>query len=372
MARKQTTKKHGTKRRRSPTPRGEGVSDPPHGQQADMDSVVENFIPMQTTETIEERIERLRAELPEGYDIFSTEGMIDFGSSDIGADEEPEPQAAPLAIPEPLKPAPYFGRRVQFEKESPWVTELAEGRPLSLMTPAFLLPTPKSIEDDLKKIKAMGRDLPSQFWRLCSQAKTGANPALRNAAGRAVANIVDALLDSWPSKETYQTCITARIRQIKKDNEGFKQRWNDELHRRGVTKNRGDKDKPLERFVRDGEQRLAALSGEVIHAMLGGEHPSAMKVAKILAKWMQAIPGLMKKVEEEKHQQYSLTGRWDIGVMVDEAKLANVEDYFNQVFKPALESGLWRKLDYLGERKFSDHQGIMLTILRKELATNGY
>ncbi|MFZ4764934.1 MAG: hypothetical protein ACOYMN_08250 [Roseimicrobium sp.] len=366
------------KPRTSKAPGEEGVKPVVDAKDDRMDSMGGKKSAMQSSalETLEQRLERLRGELPDGYEIIDTSQAICFGDMDE-SDEEGASNASttPQSNSKPPKKAlrPFCGRRTVFEANKRWVDR---DKPLIQTTQTPLsLPlwpdTPKPLDEELKQIRKDVRDFRRQLWKLYDQALRSENSKIKDAAGRAVANLVDLMLHAWPEKETYQTCVDARIRQIKKTNAGFIQRWNKELHRGGVPKKRTDKDKPLERFVQDGESRLHFLAQEVIHAMLGGEHPLAAREATVLAKWMNRIPGLMSRAKEARKGEPDWTASEEISEMVDDAKLADVEGYFQQVFKPVLENGLWRKLDYLGERKFGDEQGVLLTMLRTELATMG-
>ena len=337
-----------------------------------MDSTGGKKMAMQSAEleTLEQRLERLRSELPEGYEIIDTSQSICFGDMDE-SDEGVVPNASTTqqSNSKPPKEAlkPFYGRRTVFEASKRWVDR---DEPV-IQTPLFLPlwpDIPKPLDEELKQIRKVVRDFRWPLWKLLDQALRTETIKIKDAAGRAVASLVDMMLDAWPEKETYQTCVNAQIRKIKKSNAGFIQRWNKELHRGGVQKKRKSKDRPLEKFVYDGERRLDSLAQEVIHAMLGGEHPLAMREAKILAAWMNGIPGLMSRVKEARTKESGWIASEEIKEMVDDAKLGNVEGYFQQVFKPVLENGLWRKLDYLGERKFGDEQKVMLTMLRSELA----
>ena len=342
-----------------------------------MDSTGEKNSAIQSSEAehLEARLERLRGELPEGYEIIDLSQCITFGDFDESEDVAVEASTASSKHDEPSPKAlkPYYGRRTVFEAAKRWIDSVTPPLQTPLI-PTPLMPgrhAPKPLDEELKKIRKDVRDFRWQLWGLVDRAQRDENITIKNAAGRAVANLVDMMLDAWPVKETYRTCVDARIREIKKTNAGFIQRWNKELHRGGVQKKRQAKDKPVEKFVYDGERRLDSLADEVIHAMLGGEHPLAVREATILASWMKRIPGLMSRVKEARKVEFDWPASTEIKEMVDDAKLADVEGYFRQVFKPALEGGLWLKLPYLGERKFGDEQGIMVTMLRTELAMMG-
>jgi len=310
-------------------------------------------------ESVEEKIERMRRELPDGYAIFSTEGMIDF--SDWGEEPATVAESKPSPGPEPAQPKPYYGRRVVFEANKIW--EEAKKREIkSSLTP---LPTMMmgGVLNEVE-IEGLKTNLFFTLSRLRTTALSNESAAARDAAGRVIANVVAEILNDWPEKATYQTCVSKTIRQIKRDNEGFKKRWHGELHMKGVKKKRVGIEKELEKFVRDAQFRLACLVDEVAHALVGGEAPLARLETSVLAKWMVKIPGVPEIAKEARKKTETFSSKIDIDQLVNQAIRADVPSYFRQVFRPALENGLWCKMEQLRGLVFKDHADVMQTMLK--------
>jgi len=340
--------------------RGGGDADMAEAAALRMDSGSENFFALgePPKESAEEKIERLRKELPDGYAIFSTEGMIHF------SDWTEEPAAVVESKPspglEPAQPKPYHGRRVVFEANQTWEEKIEpESKSNSSLAPMMMGEVLNEVE-----IEGLKRNLFFTLSRLRTTALSNESAVARDAAGRVIANVVAEILNDWPEKATYQTCVSKTIRQIKRDNEGFKKRWHGELHMKGVKKKRVGIEKELENFVRDAQFRLACLVDEVAHALVGGEAPLARLETSVLAKWMVKIPGVPEIAKEARKKTETFSSKIDIDQLVNQAIRADVPSYFRQVFRPALENGLWCKMEQLRGLVFKDHADVMQTMLK--------
>lgn len=320
-----------------------------------------------TAETPEEIVARLEKELPEGYVIGKE--VIDFSDYKYTPPEPPRK--------EPLPPPPQR-HHVVFEKDRLWDDDdnvvRTEQMTKVMPAPPFGLNWPPQLS--LTQIEAFSERLASEWYQLTNAALYAADARAKEAAGRAVANFVSKVLNLWPEKKNLKTCVSETIKKIKRDNEGFKQRWQKELHITGVPKKRTKKgDKQLQRFVRKANLRLQLLEDEVIDlafALVGiysdGPKIASWKEAFSLLDWMSDLPGfheLLLDVEEGRLETHGASLR--IKKLIDKAKVQNVEGYFRKVFRPALEDGLWHKWGDLPEGKFTDWQGVMLTMLKLEI-----
>ena len=310
-----------------------------------------------------EKVERLQSELPEGYRIVGPADEVFF----MGELTEAEPEAGTeKQKSEPSVPWHYYFGHVVFEADRLRASDGRTARqkqndslcmPLNFIEPAM---SQSQVREVQKKVR-------EDFDKLKNLAQHSNYESVRNAAGRAVASIVAGVLDAWPTDKNYKICVIDTIRKLKRNNVGFKQRWDKELHRRGVPRERKGIDWQLQLFVEAAEFRLSLLVREVIHAALGGEPPIAKREAKCLGEWMAELPPVKRKLTEAKCKPNAYLEIQEAEALVEQAKLADVPRYFQKVFRPAIEPGYWRKRKGLPGVKFGEQAGKMETMLKQYL-----
>lgn len=254
-------------------------------------------------------------------------------------------------------------RHIVFEANHTWIGPPKNdhlGIDLTLEEWLTKLRVPWEIQED--EVVMRKNQLFTLLWRFTSTALGSTSGS--NASGRVVADLVHEILSDWPTKENFHNCVTDRIRKIRDVNEGFKKRWLGEIHMKGVRRNRLGVHKKIEDFVRDAEERLGHLHLEVVRALMGAEAPVAKKEAKVVVKWLLSIPGLKQAIKNARLGTDHLRSATNIDIKVKESMRADLPAYFTQVFRPALEFGLWLKLPYLSGLKFGDYTAVMMTILR--------
>jgi hypothetical protein len=319
-----------------------------------------------TDESPENVVARLAKKLPEGYEIVNMADAIRFDSPEPKQEQQPPP--------------PPKGSRVVFEKDRLWDDDDVEERKARLSKPLPFPHIPGSMwpwQLSMDQVEAFAERFGNEWHQLTNTALHAKDTTTKDAAGRAVANIVSEVLKAWPeTKELQAELVSETIRRIKSDNEGFKRRWHKELHIKGVAKKRTKKgDKQLQGFVSNAEMRLGMLEREVIDYVFAvlGKYSSEPFIASwneavVLMAWMMDIPGveaILRVVQEDRLTTWEAQSR--IQKIIGKAKAGDVEDYFRKVFRPALENGFWHKWGDLPEGNFANWQGVMLTMLKVEV-----